>query len=171
METKRVEVKACSCPGTPHPQDWVEFPASLTVEMGAEATFALQQTLQNESYRGAAQAVSAVEGILAGVWLRHVVAWSFLEPDGTGAVLPVPITAENVERLLPWNDGGDVAIEFADSLYSEDLTRPLVRRRQLLSQAGHNELSTSPSPSSGPKPPKPSRRSSRIATAGRKSGQ
>lgn len=171
METKRVEVKACSCPGTPHTQDWVEFPASLTVEMGAEATFALQQTLQNESYRGAAQAVSAVEGILAGVWLRHIVAWSFLEPDGTGAVLPVPITPENVERLLPWNDGGDLAIEFADSLYSEDLTRPLVRRRQQRLELGRSVPSTSPSPPSGPTRPKPSGRSSQTATAGRKSAR
>ena len=137
--------------------------------MGAEATFSMQQTLREQIHRGAAAAVASVEGILAEVWLRHVVSWSFLEPDGTGAVLPVPVTPENVERLLPWGDGGSLAVEFADSLYSEDLTRPLVLRRFGLSAIGPSDAATSPNQPSGQAPPTPSEPSSPTDSAGAKS--
>ena len=156
----------CRCPGVPHTDgDWVEFPDALSPAMGAEGIYALQAVIRGVMAEGGTvqQATAASEGALAEIWLRHISDWSFIEADG-----PVPITTANVHRLLPWNDGGAEAVEFADSLYSEDLTGPLVRRQARSSQAGPSTPSTSPSRSSGPAPRKPSKRSSPTATAGRK---
>ena len=169
---ERVIVGECRCPGAPHTDgDWVEFPPKLSIEMGAEATFAYNQTLRGAVERGAdiTGAFSAVEGALAAVWLRYIAGWSFLETAEDGQVLPVPVNTENIRRLLPWSDGGAEVIEFADALYSEELTRPLVRRRAELSQAGPSEVSTSPSPSSGATPPTLSEPSSPTDTDGKPS--
>jgi hypothetical protein len=96
------------------------------------------------------------QAFLAEAYLHlGIVGWDFTEEGKR-----VPITPENIDRLIPYGDGGLEVAEAASALYSEEVMRPLLARRALLSQPGQSEDSTSLSPDSGPSPREPSALSS-----------
>lgn len=149
-----VYLAGCRCPGGPHqPGDTVTLRAEPSVPMGT-----------------AAWAIASLGGPLwdiqarfAEVWLRYgIIDWTFLDERGQ----PEPITAANIERLLPFNHGGMEVAQAADELYSDPVLSPLAARRSTLSPPTPTEPSTSPSPPSGDESPTPSKRSRRRASAG-----
>jgi len=155
----KVPVGACRCPGRPHRGgDAVYLHPTITVPMGIAAMYAIR--------RGAGEGMTEADlrGTLAEVYLHHaIVEWTFTDE----AQEPIPVSPSAVDRLLPFAHGGmEVAVK-ADSIYSEDLLRPLVPATPTSSPAGQTDASTSASRTTGPKPPKPSRRSSPNGTAGK----
>lgn len=147
----------CRCPGSPHPTgDTVTLRPDLSTPMGVEAWAAI---------RGASSPAD-IEGRLAEVWLRRGIAdWTFCDEKGA----MVPITPANIERLLPFSDGGFEVANAADALYADQFFRPLVARQSTSSPPTSTEDSTSASPPSGDTPPTPSSPSPRRAPAGKPS--
>jgi hypothetical protein len=101
-----------------------------------------------------------------------IAGWSFLEKpanpgsDWNGLPEPVPLTDENIARLLPWGKGGLEVAEKCNELYAGDLFAPLVARQAKLLQGTPRDHLTSVTPQSGSKRPKRSKRSSQNGTAG-----
>ena len=133
------------------PNGTVTLHPKVTIPIGIAALSVIKQ--------GGGQAV--IEGGLAEVYLRlGVESWTF----------PDPVTPANIERLLPYNDGGLEVAERADALYSEDIFRPLVARLSKLSPPTPMDGSMSRPSAGGSTPRTPSRRSSQSTTAGPVSG-
>jgi hypothetical protein len=108
---------------------------------------------------------AAVQTALVRAYLPAVIRrWSFIEPDGTGGLRPVPVTRANMDRLIPWPNGGLDLADKCDELYSGALLAPLVARMSKSSQPGPTDDSTSPSLPSGSALPEPSAPSSDIDT-------
>lgn len=148
------------------PDGIVYLAPRLTNPMGAAAMAALN---------GIPSEVGPMQAALTQIYLSPapaggIVAWSFTEDSvndqGQTVSIPVPITPDNIERLIPWTNGGAEVCERADALYAEDLFRPLVERRQRSFPPSPTEPSTSPSPPSGSTRQRRSRRSSQNGTAG-----
>lgn len=100
---------------------------------------------------------AAMEAGLAQVYLRHGIAsWTFRDAQGSIE----PVTPENIERLLPFDEGGLEVAEAADALYSEAVFAPLAKRLNRLSPSGPVADTTSPTSADGPTPPAPSAPSS-----------
>ena len=163
--SERIEVGPCRCPGTPHPGgDWVDLHSVATIPIGA----AMRQALHQFGDDAQALQVAWSES-----YLRYgIEAWSFLDdkgehievsPQGKGFVA-------TAERLLPYAQGGETVMDAADKLYAEAVLGPLLQRMSDALQAGRTAGSTSPIPLRGHLPPKRSRRSSRLASAGKPSG-
>lgn len=107
-----------------------------------------------------------IEGALAEVYLRYgIKAWDFTTEAGEIE----PITPESIDRLLPYAEGGRTVSEAADTLYSGEVFRPLVKPSSESSRNGPTDSSTSPIPDSGSTLREPSGRSSRNGTHGRRS--
>lgn len=164
-----VDVGACRCPGTPHEQDEVLLAPKLTVPMGAAAMAVLS---------GVDPTIGAMQAALTAIYLSPapaggIVAWSFVregkDDKGLPIVVPEEITPDNIERLIPWTDGGSEVASKADELYAGDLFRPLAERLAKSSKPGSTDDSTLPKTPSGSKPQKPSRQSSPNGTAGMRS--
>jgi hypothetical protein len=146
----------------------------LTVPMGAAAMAVI-----NMAPAGIGPIQAAITGSLfAPAPAGSIVAWegSRFEHKIDGIVQPEELTAEAIERLLPWIDGGSAIAEKIEELYSEDLFRPLAERRSKASPPGQTAVSTSAeqsatpdSPSSGSRRPKSSKRSSPNGSAGMRS--
>ncbi len=148
----------------------------ITMAIGAAATSIARSTAQ-DAIRMAAQSGASspnvlgaeIIGGLAEIYLRFgIMAWSFTEKavvDGAKVDQPVPITPENIERLLPYTDGGREVAEAADTLYSNDVFRPLAKQLLGLSQTGPTEGSTPPTQTSGSTLRGHSKRSSRKSSA------
>ena len=160
-----VNVGTCRCPGgspIPHPDgDTVTLASRLSVPMGAAASAALNDALPT---------LGGMQAALTGVYLAPapsggITRWSFLDAEGK----PEPISAETVERLIPWSNGGMEVAEEADRLYAPELMAPFLRRLAKLSAPGPTDTSTSASPPSGPSSPTPSVPSSPNARAGKRS--
>jgi hypothetical protein len=159
-----VNVGACRCPTGPHAPlgDTVSLAPKLTVPMGAALTLRL---------RGAHPDLPSVQGDLVAGYLAPspigaITGWSFVDEKGE----PMPITQENIDTLLPWENGGMEVAEKADELYSSDLLAPFVKRLSKLSNTGQTDDSTSASLPFGTNTPMPPRSSSRRARAGKRSG-
>lgn len=152
-EPVRIEVGACRCPRTPHPADAVWLAGEVTNALGFAATQALKGATSTADYMG----------VLGSLYLHlGIVRWTFVTAEGK----PEPITPENIERLLPWNDGGADVAEAADELYGEAIFLPLARRLSKALEPGPTATSTSattPSSSTTPTSPEPS---SPLDTAG-----
>jgi hypothetical protein len=150
-----VNVGACRCPGTPHEDgDTVSLRPKIDLSMGAAAWQAMEMATADPIDMQAAVSL---------VYLRYgIVAWSFVDEAG----LPVPIRGADMERWLPWGDGGKEVIEEADGLYGAELMRPFLRRLATLSPIGPRPDSTSATKSSGRSPRSSSKPSSRSASAG-----
>lgn len=142
----------CPCPGTPHEEEFVELEPLLSLPLASAALAAANV---------GEKTLAGMQAALIGAYLPGGIrAWSFVEGKPP---LPVPITRENMERLIPWDRGGLEVSERADELYSPTLTAPLARRMQKASEPGPTEPSTSPSlpsgdatqPSSTPSSPAP----------------
>lgn len=152
---------ACRCPGTPHAFDVVTLHERATIPLGIAFAAAVKYASDQV----------AMEAELAMVYLRYgISAWTFRDSDGPVAVR-APIDPEVLERWLPFSDGGLVIVEAADAIYGESVMRPLLARRSKSSPDGLTGPLTSVTNGSGPTHPRPSGRSSRTATAGRRSGQ
>ena len=122
---------------------------SLALGIGAAVVF------------GQGGGLAVIQGALAELYLRHGIAsWTARDAKGNTE----PITPENVERLLPYEDGGLEVFEAADALYGAVLLAPFIRRQQRSSEHGPADESMSPTPSSGETPRKLSRRSSRSTS-------
>ncbi len=155
----------CPCPDAVHTEERVYLEPVLTLPVASGAATAI---------RYADATASAQQAALINAYLPAAIrSWTFLEAtvqkDGKRLVLPVPVTRENMERLLPWDKGGLEVAEQADGLYSEMLLRPLVARLSMLLPAGPTDDLTRPIPSSGSAHRKHSRRSSQNGSAGNKS--
>lgn len=156
-EPVRVDVGACRCPGSPHASDWVLLRPALTVPMGAAAMAAIRATPGTQAEQ---------EGAIAEVFLHMgIVGWSFVGP----ALVPEEVTPANIDRLLPWGQGGFEVSNRAADLYGGDLFAPFVATLATPSPPGPTDGSTSASPPSSSSPPRRQRRSSPNGTAGRAS--
>lgn len=161
-----VRAGACPCPGTPHQQESIYLEPELSLPMAAAGMAALSGTVT----------IADVEAQLTEAFLpRAIRSWSFLEyaapdDDGQRAVIPVPVTRENLERLLPFDLGGYELVERVGELYMARFMRPLVARMSTSSPPTSTDASTSASLSSGPQHRARSPRSSRTNGAGTVSG-
>lgn len=163
----RVMVGDCRCPGSPHPEDWVELASQTPIEVGA----AIYQAI-----RSAGNDELLLEGLMSRAYVTFgICRWSFVEQDGEDTS-PVPVDVgkpgwpDVVRRWLPWGQGGFEVSEKANELYSGDILRPLLSRTSKSSQGGQMDGSTSPTQPTGQSPRKPSGRSSRTKSAGKPSG-
>lgn len=136
-----VRVGDCPCPGEPHAQETVTLTPTLTLPMASAALAAINA--------GEATASAMQQGIIEAYLPAGIREWTFTDEQRK----PVPISRDNMERLLPWDKGGMELAEAADALYSETLMRPLVARIERLSEPSPTEPSTPPSPPFGPPPP------------------
>ena len=158
-----VHIGGCRCPGDPRPHpdgDTVTLSAKLTIPMGAALSMVLN---------GSHPTLPSVQAGLTGGYLSPapeggILDWSFVDEAGK----PVPVTAEAIERLIPWADGGMEVAEKADELYGADLLAPFLRRLSKSSTTGRKVVLTSANPSSG-NVVTLSKRSSRRASAGKHS--
>jgi len=160
-----VSVGACRCPGTPHGDgDWVELRPSPTIDIGS-AIYAAVANVGDDPVQLQVEMTRA--------FLRFgIVAWSFTDDRGD----PIPIRpraadfGDVISRLLPFSAGGFDVADRADSLYSEEVLRPLMTRlSQMRLQGGRTVGSTSPPPATLSMPRKRSRRSPPAGTAGKPS--
>jgi hypothetical protein len=164
MNDVRVPVGACRCPGTPHVVDWVELMPRPSIDIGSAIYAAVAAVGQDP-------VLLQVE--MTRAYLRFgIVAWSFTDERGE----PIPIRpragdfGDVISRLLPFTDGGYAVANEADSLYSEEVLRPLMTRlSRMHSQGGQMAGSTSATLRTSSTRPKRSRPSSRPDTAGRPS--
>jgi hypothetical protein len=169
-----VNIGGCRCPGDPRPHpdgDIVTLVPRLTLPMAASLkTRMLSANLGDDSI--AAVQFSLVSGYLRAAPFGAIASWSLLEegPEvkGQPTFVPVPITSENVERLLPWADGGEEVAEEADRLYGADFLAPFLRRINSSSSTGQMATSTSATTPSSPRRPSPRKRSSPPVSAGPK---
>ena len=179
-----VNVGECRCPGTPPPHpdgDIVTLAPKLTLPMassirvrvGLDSAVSMDLSVIGVQH-------SLAEGYLQKAPYGAIVAWSLLEEGlvidkktGELPLVPVPITNENIERLLPWANGGEEVVEKADDLYRDDFLAPFLRKINMSSNNGQiadpTADSTSPSQKSGPSRRSPSRPSLRPVSGGRKS--
>lgn len=142
----RVREGDCPCPGTPHTEEIVYLVPHITIPMGIAAYAAIRAGTNSQD----------VQAALGAVWLRHgISAWTFTTEENR----PLPITPENVEEVIPWQNGGFEVANAADDLYAGDLFRPLVKRPTASSSSTRTGSSTRPTTPSGRTPRKSSRRS------------
>lgn len=165
MTDVRVPVGACRCPGSPHDGgDWVDLRPAPTIDIGS-AVYAAVANVGDDPM--------ALQVELGRAYLRYgITAWSFTDARGEPiAVAPRrPGFDELVSRLLPFSQGGFDVSDMADTLYSEEVLRPLTTRLSTMhSQDGQTDGSTSPIPPSTPTSRKRSPRSSPAGSGGRQS--
>lgn len=159
--TVEVRTGDCPCPGQPHSVEQIVVAGELDLPTAAGAIAVL---------RGASDDHAAMQAALIRAYLPAVIRrWSFLEPDGTGGIRPVPVTRPNLERLVPWDKGGLEIVDRVDDLYSGRLLAPLVERTSTPSLPGPTSDSTSPTPASGSSPLAPSEPSSPTDSDGQPS--
>lgn len=174
-----VNIGECRCPGTPRPHpdgDIVTLVPRLTLPMAAS----LRARMMSDDTSGDA-GIAAVQYSLVSGYLRKapfggIESWTLLEEGpvvdrrtGTVPLISVPITLENVERLIPWGNGGEEVAEMADLLYGADFLAPFLRRINSSSSTGPTDDSTSAKRRSGRSPRSPSRPSLRPVSGGRQS--
>lgn len=119
-----VELGPCECAGQPHETDIVYLAPSLSMSGGMAAQGAIAKS-EGDPVR--------LQELLADIWVRYgVTGWNLLDDKGQ----PIPLTADNIARALPYGKGGRLVAERADDLYAEDILAPLVQRLETLSQRG-----------------------------------
>jgi len=147
----------CPCEGTPHPDGDIVY---LYPELSAPAGMAVRG-LMVEGITGKDPAT--FQERLGELWLRVAVAdWTFLDDDGS----PIPLTAENLVRALPYAKGGRLVADKADDLYAGSVVDPLLKQLEALSKPSPTRSSrpaTSPTRNGTPK----QRSRSSTATTGR----
>jgi hypothetical protein len=174
-----VNVGSCRCPGgspTPHPDgDIVTLVPKLTLPMAASLNQRVRENADGDDSVAAVQ-FSLMSGYLRAAPAGAIASWSFVEEGavidrktGQLPLIPVPITAEAIERLIPWGSGGMEVAEEADRLYAADFLAPFLRRISTSSKTGPTAGSTSASRKSGASRRSPSRPSLRPVSGGRKS--
>ena len=174
-----VPIGECRCPGAPRPHpdgDTVTLVPKLTLPMAAALK---ARTMSTDT--GGDESIAAVQFALVSGYLRAapygaIQSWSMVEEcdvidrkTGELPMVPVPITPEAIERLIPWANGGEEVAEEAYRLYGGDSLAPFLRRISSSSKTGPTAGSTSASPRSGRSRRSPSRPSLRPVSGGRKS--
>jgi hypothetical protein len=168
MELVSVRFRDCACPGTPHTGtdgaddgDIARFRPHLNY-VGGVALVAAFQAGQ------VAAATGDIEGLATYVgpaYLRHgMVGWNLLDAEGN----PVPFDAAKAVDELPFGDALGL-VERADDLYGKAVLDPLAQRTANSSRRGrtNGNSQTSEIPTSSPRRPSRSARSSRAkASAG-----
>lgn len=111
-----VPVGPCLCPGEPHRDgDVVYLTPILPTNAGQAAQGAIQES----------DDASRLEELLWRIYRDLCITnWNFLDEEGD----PVPLTAQNKERGLPFAKGGRLVAEKADELYAQDVLAPLLAR-------------------------------------------
>jgi hypothetical protein len=162
-EPVRLVVRAgdCPCPGAPHDSEWVDLMATPTLPLAGAIIVGIQSAPGDVASREAA----FVEACLP----RAILAWSFMERDDGGHVVPAVIDNDNLERLLPWAHGGFELVNEIERLYASEVSLTLERMTSKLSAPSSTDGSTSPSLPSGTDTPTPSVPSSRNGGAGKRS--
>jgi hypothetical protein len=152
-DTIPVRFRDCSCPGTPHPEgDVAELRPYLDYPGGAEALASI--TVTDEEGNSSLLPIAEWPPIIGPVYMRRgIVSWNVQDDNG-----PVPVTREALEALS-FEDAYELADQ-ADTLYSERMLSPLVRRMEMFSKAGPISESTQPRRKSSPKRRSRSRSSS-----------
>lgn len=140
---------ACLCPGSPHhPAGVVRLAPEVPLTLGVAAKVTLNAVLaQGGTFADAV-------GHMARVYLHHgIVGWTFMEPGPErGALVPIPATAANIDRLLPFHCGGEDVADRCDDLYSETIWRPLLATTPRSSPSSSTDGSTS-APATTPSSP------------------
>ena len=172
-----VNIGGCRCPGDPRPHpdgDIVTLVPKLTLPMAASLNQRVRENADGDDSVAAVQ-FSLMSGYLRAAPAGAIASWSLLEegPEDKRTkeptLVPVPITAEAIERLIPWANGGMEVAEEADRLYAADFLAPFLRRISSSSSPGPTAGSTSASRKSGASRRSPSRPSLRPVSGGRKS--
>lgn len=130
---------------------------TLSNAMAAGILAAMEGTPATE----ASMQATLVAGFLQPVPRGAIAGWSFVEDFE-----PVPVTDDNIERLLPWGKGGLEVAEKCNELYAGDLFRPLVARQKKSSPPTPTDASTPVILARGSKHRKRSKPSSPNGTAG-----
>lgn len=153
------------------PKGTVYLIPTVSVPMAMGALAAMEGTPATEA---------SMQAMLVSVFLQPtpqgaIAGWTFREKpdpvpaDWDGLLEAVPVTHDNIARLLPWGEGGLEVAEMCNELYAGDLFRPLQARRQKSSPPGPKDHLMSATPSSGSKHRKRSKLSSPNGTAGMQS--
>jgi len=133
VESIPVRIRDCTCPQTPHPDgDFLYFAPKLSLEAGLAAAVAIRDNADDEI------ALQAALGRV--LFLYNVMDWNLTDEKGHKR----PFVRRELEAAVPWEDGGYVAAEKADDLYSAVALSPLVRKMRDLSSAGRTGNSRSP---------------------------
>ena len=137
-----VNLGPCRCAGSPHAQgDIVWLRPKAGIDMGLAATVAL---------RHSGTRPGDVQAALGMVFLRYGISgWTFTDENHE----VVPVTADNIDLWLPWDEGGFEVADRADDLYGATVIAPLVRRSEPSPPPTPGEPSTSATPPSGDQPP------------------
>lgn len=153
-----VEVGACRCVGTPHPDGDIVFLAS---HLSLRGGFVAERTMIALS--GAGKDRLEVEAGLIEVYVRFgVSAWNLLDAEGD----PIPVNEDTIrsEILSDFARARPLA-DAADGLYTSAILDPLVARLSKSSRATQTRGSTSATPPSSSSPPKRSKPSSTTTSA------
>lgn len=95
-----------------------------------------------------------------------IAGWTFHEDGDKGLPEPVPVTDENIARLLTWTQGGKEVAEKCSELYTADLFAPFGVARPKSSRRTPTDHLTSQTRKSGSPRPKQSKPSSPNGSAG-----
>ncbi len=143
----------CTCPHTPHEYDTVTLAPEVPLDLGMAASYVMASAID--------EAVTL--GRLAVLYLRlGVKGWSLVDDTGN----PEPVTPDSIARRLRYSQGGYEVAERANELYNTAVMRPLLTAAEKSSPPSPPDSSTPPMNGTGPKPLRPSKRSSPTATAG-----
>lgn len=152
-----VNIGACQCPGTPHPDgDEVH----LRERLGLAAGVQLQGiVLQGNALK---RNLEETTGLLMEAYLKvGVAAWNLRDADGK----PLPVTPETIaEQLLSDFVRATPVAEKADELYMGPVIGPLVNGAARSSPTTPTGTSTSRTASGSQKSPRQSKRSSTSTT-------
>lgn len=156
-----VRVGECQCPGTPHPDgDIVYLRPKLDLRGGFRVKRRLielnQAALGEETTES--EKLAELEIALAEVYLDEgIAAWNLVDEEGQER----PLSPEALrEHLFSDYSRAEEASNTADDLYRPAVLDPLVQRAVSSLQATQTNGSTPARNGHGPKPRKPSKRSS-----------
>lgn len=142
----------CRCPGAVHTQDEVYLAPEPSMTLGLRANGAIAKADNDPAL---------LELYLGRVFIEEgITGWTFVDEDGE-----IPVTPDNIERLLPWSKGGQAVAERANELYGEAILAPLVKSSRSTSQPSPMNGSTSHT-----RPSRSERRSSSRSSSRASSG-
>ena len=118
------------------------------------------------AYNQGPRQVDAMEGRLAVAVLQVAPReWTFVDEHGE----PLPLTSENIEARLTWNQGGAELVERIHKEYAEAAFAPLVKRTSKALPPGRTRRSTSRTRSRGSSTPSSDKPSLHTVTGGKPS--
>lgn len=150
-----VHVGECRCAGTPHAPDGdvVYLASEASMTMGLRSNGAVAKADGDEAL---------LELYLGRVFIEEgITDWTFVDESGDS----IPVNPTNIERLLPWGNGGADLAEKANDLYGKTILAPLVKRSLNTSGLGPTNGSTSHT-----RPSRSTRRSSSKSSSRASSG-